>query len=54
VEQAPDEAGLFNRATTAAIEVRDAFGRACLAATGIDMHQELADFAAGERGSHHE
>ena len=48
------EAGLLHGATTAAIEDGDALGSACLAATGIDVHQELADFAAGERGSHHE
>ena len=49
-----DEAGLFDRATAAAIEDRDALSTGALAATGIDVHQELADFAAGERGSHHE
>jgi hypothetical protein len=49
-----DEAGLFDRATAAAIEDRDALSSARLAAIGIDVHVELADFAAGERGSHHE
>jgi len=49
-----DEAGLFDRATATAIEDRDALISARLAATGIDVHQQLADFAAGERGSHHE
>jgi len=48
-----DEAGLFDRATAAAIEDRDALSTGGLAATGIDMHQQLADFAAGERRSHH-
>ena len=49
-----DEARLFDRATAAAIEDRDALSTRGLAATGIDVHQQLADFAAGERGSHHE
>ena len=43
-----NDAGLFDRATAAAIEDRDALSSARLAATGIDVHQQLADFAAGE------
>lgn len=49
-----DEAGLFDRATAAAIEDRDALSTRGLAATGIDVHQQVADFAAGERRSHHD
>ena len=44
------EAGLFDRATATAVEDRDALSTAGLAATGIDMHQQLADFAAGGSG----
>ena len=47
------EAGLFDRATAAAIEDCDALRTGRLAATGIDVHQQLADFAAGGRGGHH-
>ena len=49
-----DEAGLFDRATAAAIEDGDALSTGGLAATGINVHQQLADFAAEERRSHHE
>ena len=48
------EARLFDRATAAAIKDREALGSARLAATGKDVHQQLADVAAGERRSHHE
>jgi len=48
------EAWLFDRATAAQIQDGEALGNARLAATWIKMHQQLADFAAGERGSHHE
>ena len=48
------EAGLFDRATTTAIEDREALSTGGLTATGIDMHQQLADFAAGGRGGQHE
>jgi len=44
------EAGLFDRATTAAREDREALSAQGLAATGIDVHQQLADYAAGGRG----
>ena len=49
-----DEAGLFDRATATAIEDREALSTGGLAATGIDVHQQLADFAAGGRGGQHE
>ena len=48
------EPGLFDRATTTAIEDREALSTGGLAATGINMHQQLADFAAGGRGGQHE
>ena len=44
----------FLTGNATAIEDRDALSSGGLAATGIDVHQQLADFAAGERKSHHE
>ena len=44
------EARLFDRAATTAREDREALSTRGLAATGIDMHQQLADFAAGGSG----
>ena len=48
------EAGLFDRATMTAREDREALSTGGLVATGIDVHQQLADFAAGGRGGQHE
>ena len=48
-----DEAGLFERATAAAIEDPDALSTGGLAAPWIDVLQQRADFGAGGRGGHH-
>jgi hypothetical protein len=41
-----DEAGLFDGATAAAIEDREALGIGGFVATGIDVHHQLTDLAA--------
>ncbi len=45
------EPGLFHRAIAAATEDRGVLSTGGLAATGIDVHRQLEDFAAGERGA---
>jgi hypothetical protein len=49
-----NEAGLLHGETAAAIEDDMALGIMRLDPTGIDIDRQLADFAAGRRGSHHE
>jgi hypothetical protein len=45
-----DEAGLFHRPAPAALEHCDALGTGAFAAGGINVHQQLADVAAGSGG----
>lgn len=48
------DAALLDRATTTAIKDREALSTGGVAATGIDVHQQLMDFAAGGREGQHE
>jgi len=47
-----DEAGLFDGATAAAIENREALGIGGFVTTRIDVHHQLADLTAGREGGH--